>query len=321
MTTGSLINLVADDDALTSGKYLNFLGGTNHATTVFTVGEGGKTVISPTVASAAADTLTLTGTNQTTGNLVKLTIVDGTNTTGTYIKCTDESANVDFSVGEAGAVVVGGTLTANGASTLASLICTADGTFGGGYSGGSGATIATTGAISSNSTAQIDGVITSGITGSNGGIVVKSTGAGATTFSVTGATGNTVVGGTLNVTGVLTAPVLATEADTTATRVCTSADYGKIILLSYAGAVTVTLPANGAAAGSCIDFLIIGADTCAPTISAATADTLIVVGDAQADSVTFGSGHRIGAYVRFISTGTYWVAINVGSTTMTVATS
>ena len=42
--------------------------------------------------------------------------------------------------------------------------------------------------------------------------------------------------------------------------------------------------------------------------------------DVAADSVTFGSGHRIGAYVRFISNGTKWVAINMGNHTMTIAT-
>ncbi len=109
-------------------------------------------------------------------------------------------------------------------------------------------------------------------------------------------------------------------ADATAARTCTAADYGKVIMLSYAGAVAVTLPANGAPAGSWIDFIVIGSNDCAPTISAATADTLITVNDATADSVTYATGHRIGAHCRVISTGTYWVAINVGSTTMTVTT-
>ena len=111
-----------------------------------------------------------------------------------------------------------------------------------------------------------------------------------------------------------------TVIDATATRVCTSADYGKTIFLSYAGSVAVTLPANGAPAGTPIRFIIDGADTCAPTIAAATADTLITANDAAADSVTFATGHRIGACVLFISNGTKWVAINEGSTTMTVNT-
>jgi len=59
---------------------------------------------------------------------------------------------------------------------------------GGGY-GSTGATIASTGAVSTNSTIQADGVITSGVTGSNGGLVIKETSAGATKFSIAGATG------------------------------------------------------------------------------------------------------------------------------------
>lgn len=116
--------------------------------------------------------------------------------------------------------------------------------------------------------------------------------------------------------------VLATDTITCAggTTVLTSAYYGKTIFITGEAAQTITLPANGAAAGSWMRFVVIGSDSTVPTIAAATADTLITPNDAAADSVTFGSGHRIGACVMLISTGTYWVAINEGSTTMTVAT-
>jgi hypothetical protein len=150
---------------------------------------------------------------------------------------------------------------------------------------------------------------------------------GNATFGGTAAiTGNTTVGGTLGVTGVTTltgatrALVNSTEVITATTLAITSAHYGKALLINTNAAVAVTLPANGAAAGSWFDVVIIGSDACAPTISAATADTLIAPNDAAADSVTFGTGHRIGAAVRFISTGSFWIAINLGSTTMTVAT-
>ena len=113
---------------------------------------------------------------------------------------------------------------------------------------------------------------------------------------------------------------VSTIAETSNSRTCTSADYGKTIFVSHGGAVAITLPANGAAAGSWIDFIVTGSDSTAPTISTATVDTLITVNDAAADSVTYGSGHRIGAAVRIISNGTKWIAINLGSTTMTVAT-
>lgn len=123
---------------------------------------------------------------------------------------------------------------------------------------------------------------------------------------------------TTAVAGPLTAPRLTTVADATATRICTAADYGKLIMISSNAAVAVTLPANGAAAGSWIDFMVIGNDSCAPTVAAATADTLITLNSADSDSVTFGSGHRIGAYLRCISNGSFWLAINLSQATMTV---
>lgn len=133
-------------------------------------------------------------------------------------------------------------------------------------------------------------------------------------------TGAATVGGTLTVTGAFRPSVKSTLEITATTLTVTSAHYGKTLLINTNAAVAVTLPANGAAAGSWLDVIIIGSDACAPTVSAATADTLIAPNDAAADSVTYGTGHRIGAAVRFISTGAVWVAINIGSTTMTVGT-
>lgn len=103
----------------------------------------------------------------------------------------------------------------------------------------------------------------------------------------------------------------------TTSRVCTSADYGKLIVISTNAAVAITLPANGATAGSFIDFLVAGTDDCAPTISAAAADTLRGPNDVDLDSVTYGTGHRIGAYCRLISDGSFWTAINLSTCTMT----
>jgi hypothetical protein len=144
-------------------------------------------------------------------------------------------------------------------------------------------------------------------------------------------TGAATVGGALGVTGATTLTTLtatgvarlATKSTielTATTLAVTSAYYGKTILVNTNDAVAITLPANGAAAGSWFDLIVIGSDACAPTIAAATADTLITANDAAADSITYATGHRIGAACRFISTGSYWVAINVGSTTMSVTT-
>lgn len=120
-------------------------------------------------------------------------------------------------------------------------------------------------------------------------------------------------------TGAVTASLKASVDDDAATRVLTSADYGKTIFLGQGGAVTVTLPANGATAGSWIDIIVDGEDTCAPTVSAAVVDTLITFNNQSADSVGFvTSSQKTGAYARFISNGTRWVAINMSTHTMTV---
>lgn len=126
----------------------------------------------------------------------------------------------------------------------------------------------------------------------------------------------------MEVVGTLLARKLDTLNETSASRTITSADYGKTIFLNYAGAVAITLPANGAPAGSWFEFVIDGTDDCAPVFSAATVNTLITHNNkTTCDSVTFGTGHRIGSYIRFISTGSYWVASSLsGLATMTVTT-
>jgi hypothetical protein len=133
---------------------------------------------------------------------------------------------------------------------------------------------------------------------------------------VAGGTGDIVVGDVTDTS--VRVPIITTVTDSTVSRVCTSADYGKIVLVSSNAAVAITLPANGAPAGAWIDFMVTGTDDCAPTIASATADTLITPNSADSDSVTYGSGHRIGAYVRCISDGTAWHAMNMGGTTMSV---
>lgn len=123
----------------------------------------------------------------------------------------------------------------------------------------------------------------------------------------------------LTVTGISTLPVVATVVEATTARVMTSADYGKIIMVTTNAAVAITLPANGAAIGSQVDIMT-GAgstDSCAPTISAATTDTLVGPGDQDLKSVTGGTGHRIGLHVRFISDGAFWHVLNIGGTTLT----
>ncbi len=176
----------------------------------------------------------------TSGDGIKVTIVDGTMNGGTYIKCTDGAAT-DFSVGEGGAVACGG---------------------------------------------------------------------------------NTTVGGTLGVTGAATIPVLGTVAiDASAGNVTlTAATHGgKVLIVTGVGAPELTLPPNATTAGTWIRIMNAGTDATEPVYKSAVADTLIAPNDAGADSVTFGSGHRIGSCVLFIATGAGWVVINESTgCTMTI---
>ena len=151
-------------------------------------------------------------------------------------------------------------------------------TVGGGY-GSTGATISTAGVIQANGAITTDGAITA---------------ASATIAAKT------------------------TVSEATAARICTSADYGKLIIISTAGVCAVTLPANGAPAGSMIDFLITVENAGTVTISPATADTLYTPNSSDSDAVTFATGQRIGSYCRVISDGTRWIAVNLGTTTMGV---
>lgn len=88
-----------------------------------------------------------------------------------------------------------------------------------------------------------------------------------------------------------------------------------------AGAVTFTLPAPVAAlAGVFYEFLGIADQNFA--IAGAAVDTLLVVNDAAADTLTVSTAsHKIGAHMRVVCDGTIWAAYgdSVGDT-FTVAT-
>ena len=64
-----------------------------------------------------------------------------------------------ITIADGGGVTTSGTLATTGAATLASLVCTAAGTFGGGY-GDTGATISTLGVIQANGAITSDGAVT-----------------------------------------------------------------------------------------------------------------------------------------------------------------
>lgn len=161
---------------------------------------------------------------------------------------------------------------------------------------------------------------------SNANALTATTFIGALTGNATSATSaatlttpRAINGVNFNGSAAITLTLLPNSASTSNTVTFTSADYGTVFLWSPSGTATATLPANGAAAGSWFDVLLLTAQTI--TISAATADTLITLNDTQADSVAFSTaGSKIGALVRFVSNGTAWIAVNLSNHTMTVAT-
>lgn len=154
---------------------------------------------------------------------------------------------------------------------------------------------------------------------------------GAATVGTTlGVTGATTLGSTLGVTGAatLSSTLAATGAarlqvrsplvlTATAITLTNAVHGGQVIMVNTNDAVTITLPANGAAAGTWFDVAVMGSNDCAPTVAAATQDTLVGPNDPDLDSVTWGTGHRMGAYARFISDGAFWHVLNLGGTTMT----
>lgn len=131
-------------------------------------------------------------------------------------------------------------------------------------------------------------------------------------------TGSHTVGGRLSVTGTATLPLLYTIDVTDVAYTCSvSTVAGKLLLLNTNAAMAIVLPTNAIAAGTWFDMAIIGTDACDPTISALVADTLITTNSTDSDSVTWATGHRIGAYARFWSDGSFWHVLNLGGTTMT----
>jgi len=134
--TGDLVILTADDDLLESGGYyLRCLGGTNHATEVFSVAEGGAQLITPSTAAAAVDALAIDGTVTTSGDLVELKAVDTTLNGGKYLNCLGGAGSTAvFTVAEDGVTAITSTgvtsnsltITNNTATTGDLLTLTAD---------------------------------------------------------------------------------------------------------------------------------------------------------------------------------------------------
>lgn len=305
-------NIVCTNAATFGGGYT---AGSGTGATVSTTGAGSFN------AALITDLTLTTGINGASGSAGGITVNDGANP-GTS-PFTVASTGATLITPNAAAIVplyVDGTLT-----TTADLLTlkAVDATLNGGLYleclGGDGT-------VSVFSVGE-NGVMTSGydaaayttFTQSDaGGFAINCTSDGTASITLSDAV---TCSSTLDVAGAATIDVVGTVAETTNARTCTSADYGKTIFLSCNDVVNVTLPANGAAAGSYIRFIVTTENANNVVIAAASSDTLIAFNDSTADSVQFATGQRIGACVLCISNGTYWVAINQSANnTMTVNT-
>jgi hypothetical protein len=154
-----------------------------------------------------------------------------------------------------------------------------------------------------------------------GGNVKIQTVTGTDKFTAEAATGNTAIAGTLVITGASTIPIVPIVAETTAARAVTSADYGKIIACSYAGATTITLPAPSSSTIGATFFVAQTVDQTL-TIIGATADNNAIIADGvlTADQVAFSTAsHKIGAMARVTGiSATKWLITNASSCAMTV---
>jgi hypothetical protein len=116
LTTGDFIQLTADDDALTSGKYINIFGASDHVTSVWSIGEGGATTITPPATTGVAKIpLYIDGTVLTTGDCLKLKAVSGTMTTGKALRVMDGTTET-FAIGDLGDLQLTGVNAASGSA-------------------------------------------------------------------------------------------------------------------------------------------------------------------------------------------------------------
>jgi hypothetical protein len=250
MVGGNLLKLTGVDGTISGGKYVNIFGGTN-ATSVWSIGESGATTITPNVGSVIP--LYIDGTATTSGDLIKLKMVDATQTSALYLNCVGNAgAAAVFTVGEDGATNIGSTatttesltITNNTATTGDLLTLTADDdalTTGGKYlqclgdtnhatevfaisEGGAVVITPTAASVAVDAIAVAGNVLTSGdlisLTADddalNGGKYINcigGTSADTAKFTV-GEGGNTVIAGTLTVDGASTLTGAVTCAST-----------------------------------------------------------------------------------------------------------
>lgn len=131
-----------------------------------------------------------------------------------------------------------------------------------------------------------------------------------------GAQGLTVKG------GISTIAIVPIVNEATATRTVTSADFGKIIACSYAGATTITLPDPAAGIVGATFFITELVDQALTIVGGSTANNNQIIADGvlTCDNVAFStSSHKIGAMARVTCiSATKWLITNASGCAMTV---
>jgi len=171
-------------------------------------------------------------------------------------------------------------------------------------------------------------IVPSGVTAGTGGLTTKGgqlavqTTRGVDLFKVVKGTGATTIASTLAVTGETTLPFVPIVSEATAARTVTSADFGKIIACSYAGAITITLPNPSASTVGASFYVANLVDQTLTIVGGSTANNNNIIADGvlTSDNVSFATGsHKIGAMARVIGiSATKWLIVNASGCTMTV---
>jgi len=161
---------------------------------------------------------------------------------------------------------------------------------------------------------------TLGVTGAtalNGGITV-----GATNFTVNGTTGAVTTASNLSVAGTSTLPFVPVVNQTIASRTISATDYGKVILCSFAGVTTVNLPAATTATIGAEFFLAQTVDQALRLVGGPIENNnaLIADGVLTSDMVSFETLNRkVGAMMRVMGvSATQWLVTSACSNPMTV---
>ena len=110
--------------------------------------------------------------------------------------------------------------------------------------------------------------------------------------------------------------------EATAARTIEQNDFGKLILASYAGATTFTLPAPSAAlVGAWLDVgQTVDQDLIVKGTSVANNNAVLTDGVLTSDQISFAtSSHKIGARAHIVCiSATKWMITNTSGCTMTV---